>query len=127
MFHGVSLNRIEFTDDIILVNTVWRGTTRSGIGALKVPFSVKMNKMPLVNPRFTESQIGSRLSQNNLFDAFTSNPSYVEVFVKFDPRLTFGALKTLIFIRTSKRVGTSTIVKIIKFPFEQLFMGQNQS
>ena len=28
--------------------------TRSGIGALKVPFSTKMTKMPLVNPRLTK-------------------------------------------------------------------------
>ena len=68
-------------------NLDWRGTTRSGIGALKVPFLVKFTKMPLVNPGLTDSQIGSKLSQNNLFHALTSNLSYAKIVVKFDQKL----------------------------------------
>ena len=30
----------------------WRGAAHSNTGAPKVPFSAKMTKMPLVNPRF---------------------------------------------------------------------------
>ena len=61
-----------------------RGTIRLGIGALKVPFSAKMTKMPLVNPRLAKSQTKSKSSQNNIFHGFTSNLSYSETFVNFD-------------------------------------------
>ena len=62
----------------------WRDTTRSGIRALKMPFQVKLNKMPLVNPGLTESQTRSKSSRNNIFHAFTSNSSHSEIFVNFD-------------------------------------------
>ena len=42
---------------------------------------------------------------------------FSSILTKFDLRLTLGALETLILTWLSKRVGTSAIVKIIKFPF----------
>ena len=109
----------------------WCGTTRLGIRALKVLFSAKM---PLVNLELTKSQTRSKSSQNNIFHGFTSNPSYSETFVNFDRvwlSLTCGWLsvgpKTLILIRSSEWVETSAIAEIIKFPFQQIFMGQNWS
>ena len=62
----------------------WRGTTRSGIGALKVPFQVKLTKMPLFNPKLTRSQSWSKSSQNNIFHVSTSNLSYLMIFVNLD-------------------------------------------
>ena len=61
-----------------------RGTTHSSIGALKVPFMVKLTKMPLVNSGLTKSQSWLKSSQNNTFHVSTSNLSYLEIFVKFD-------------------------------------------
>ena len=57
------------------------GTTRLDIGALEVPFWVKLTKMPLVNPK---SQSWSKSSQNNIFHVSTKNLSYSMIFVKFD-------------------------------------------
>ena len=37
------------------------------------------------------------------------------------------AIKTIILIRLSEQVGPSFIEKIIEFPFQRLFMGQNRS
>ena len=37
------------------------------------------------------------------------------------------ALETLILIRPIERVETNAIVKIIKFSFQRLLMGKNQS
>ena len=62
----------------------WHGATRSGIGALEVPFHIKLTKMPLVNPRLTESQRQSKSFKNHIFHASTSNPSHLEIFVNFD-------------------------------------------
>ena len=69
------------------------GTIHSGIEALKVPFQVKLTKIPLVNPRLTKSQIGSKSSKNNIFHTSISNPSYSVIFINFDPRLTFEGTK----------------------------------
>ena len=87
----------------------WRGTTRSGIGALEVPFQVKLTKIPMINPRLTESHSQSKSSQNNIFHVSTLNPSYSEIFVNFNQvwsSLTrgwlLGAPETLFFIRPSK-------------------------
>ena len=44
-----------------------RGATRSGIGALEVPFRVKLTKMPLVNPKLTKSQSWSKSSYGGPF------------------------------------------------------------
>ena len=60
------------------------GTTHSGIGALKVPFMVRVTKMPMVNPGLAKSQSWLKSSQNNTFHVSTSNFSYLEIFVKFD-------------------------------------------
>ena len=84
-----------------------------GIGALKVPFLVKLTKMPLVNLGLTKIQTRSESSQNDIFHAFTSNPSYSKIFVKFDLMLTLGGTKTLILIQLSERVEANAIVKII--------------
>ena len=62
----------------------WRGATRSDTGALKVPLSAKMTKMPLVNLGLTEDQTRSKFSQNNTFHSFISNSSFSEIFGNFD-------------------------------------------
>ena len=62
----------------------WRGITRSGIGALRVPFLVKLTKIPLVNPGLTKSQSWSKSPQNDIFHISTSNPSNLVIFVNFD-------------------------------------------
>ena len=62
----------------------WRGITRSNTRALKVLLSAKITKMPLVNPRLTESQTKSKSSQNNFFHGFISNPIFLETFGNFD-------------------------------------------
>ena len=62
----------------------WRGITRSGIGALKVPFQVKLTKMPQVNLGLTKSQSWSKSSQNKNFHVSTSNSSYLVIFINFD-------------------------------------------
>ena len=74
------------------------------IKALKVHFLVKLPKMPLVNPKLTETQMRPKSSQNNIFHAFTLNPSHSKIFVNFGqrwPSLTLSwplrAPKTLIF------------------------------
>ena len=112
----------------------WHSATRSNTRAPKVHFSTKMTKMPPINLGLTKGQIRLKSSQNNIFHGFTSNPSFSEIFGKFDqvwlsltrswPRM---ALKTLILIQQSKRVGTNVIAKIIKFSFQRLFMGWNWS
>ena len=50
----------------------------------KYLFSTKMTKMPLVNLRLTEGKTRSKLSQNNTFHSFTSNPSFSDIFGKLD-------------------------------------------
>ena len=35
----------------------------------------------------------SKLSQNNVFHSFTGNPSFSEIFNKFDPKSISGGLK----------------------------------
>ena len=62
----------------------WCGTTHLDIGALEVPFRVKLTKMPLVNTRLTKSQSRSKSFQNNIFHVSTTNLSYSMIFVKFD-------------------------------------------
>ena len=83
--------------------------------------------MPLVNPRLTKGQTRSKSSQNNIFHGFISNLKSSKIFSNFDQVwLEFNsrwALETLIFIWSSKQVETNAIVKIIKFPFQWLFMG----
>ena len=66
----------------------WCGATHSDTGAIKVPLSAKMTKMSLVNLVLTKSQTRSKSSQNNIFHGFTSNPSFSEIFSKFDLDLT---------------------------------------
>ena len=69
----------------------WRGATYSDTGALKVPLSAKMTKTPPVSPGLTESWTMSKFSQNNIFNGFISNLSFLEIFGKFDqvdPELT---------------------------------------
>ena len=60
------------------------GTTRSDTGAAKLPFLAKMTKMPSVNLGLIESQKRSKPSQNNIFNSFTSNLSFSEIFGNFD-------------------------------------------
>ena len=62
----------------------WCGMTHSNIGAFTVPFSVKMTKVPLVNPKLTEGQTRSKSSQNNIFHGFISNLSSTKIFSNFD-------------------------------------------
>ena len=62
----------------------WHGVTRLDTGAPKVPFLAKMTKMPLVNPRLTESQTKSKSPQNITFHSFTSNLSFWDIFGNFD-------------------------------------------
>ena len=50
----------------------WRGVTHLGIGALKVPFQVKLTKMPLVIPKKKKIRVS------------TSNLSLLVIFVNFD-------------------------------------------
>ena len=50
----------------------------------KVPSSTKITKMPLVNPRFDRRSTRSKLSQNNTFHSFTSNPSFSQIFGHFN-------------------------------------------
>ena len=90
----------------------------------KCLFSVKMTKMPLVNPTLTKSQMMSKSSQNNIFMVlhqtwatrrlFSSLTEVDQVWPKVDPR---QAIETLILIWQSEWVETNTIVKIIKFSF----------
>ena len=62
----------------------WCGKSHSGIRPFKVPFPVELTKIPLVNLKLTKSQIVPKFSQNNIFHAFTSNLSHLEIFVNFD-------------------------------------------
>ena len=62
----------------------WHGLTHSSVKALKVPFQVKMTKMPLVNLGLTEGQNWSKPHQNNIFHVFTSNLRLSKIFVYFD-------------------------------------------
>ena len=109
----------------------WRGATRLDTGAPKVPFSAKMTKLPLVNPKLIEIQTKLKSPQNSTFHSFTSNLSFSERFGKFDqvwPEVdSRRAPKTLILIRSSKLIETKAIAKIIKFLVPRLFTGQNQS
>ena len=57
----------------------WCEATHSGIGAIKVPFQVKLTKIPLVNLGLIESQSWSKSSQNNIFYVSTSNQFWPEV------------------------------------------------
>ena len=113
------------------------GATRLGIGALKVPYQVKLTKMPLVNPKLTESWSRSKSSQNNIFHVSTSCLTWgltmflLSDFCQLWPSLTrgwlLGAPETLIVIWLSKWVRTIAITKMIKFPFQRLFMCWNWS
>ena len=60
------------------------GATRLAVGALEMPFLVKLTKMPLANHWLTESQMRSKSSRNDIFHAFTSKSSHLEIFVNFD-------------------------------------------
>ena len=97
----------------------WCGATYSNTGELKVTFSTKMTKMPLVNPSLTKSQTKSKFPLKNTFHSFISNPSFLEIFGNFDQVWlevdSQRALETLILIWLSKRVETNVIVKITKF------------
>ena len=109
----------------------WHGATHSDIREPKVPFSAKMTKMPLVNPKLTKGQTRSKSSQNKIFHGFISNPSSSKIFGNFDqvwPGVdSRWAPKTLILIWLLEQVKTNAIAKIIKFSFQRLFMGQNRS
>ena len=94
----------------------WCGATCLGIGALKVPFQVKLTKMPLANPRLTGSQSWSKSFQNNIFHVSTTNLSYSMIFVNFDQVWTevdSRGSKTPNFDLTLEQVGISIIAKII--------------
>ena len=76
------------------------GATCSGIRALRVPFQVKLTKIPQVNPGLTESQSQSKSSQNKIFHVSTSNPELLSDFCQFracltkvDSMLTFKGIK----------------------------------
>ena len=109
----------------------WRGATRSGIKALKVPFLVKMSKKPLVDLGLSKSLTMSKSSQNNIFHSFISNPSYSETFINFNQVWlevdSWWVSETLILIWPLEWVETNSITMIIKFSFQRLFMGQNGS
>ena len=109
----------------------WRGTAHSNTGAHKVHFLAKMTKTPLVNPGLTESQKKSKSPQNITFHSFTSNPSSSDIFTNFDqiwPGVySWWALETIILIWPLEQIETNAIAKIIKFSFQRLFIGWNQS
>ena len=109
----------------------WHGTTRSNTGALKVALLAKMIKTPLVSPRLAESQTRSKSPQNFTFHNFTSNLSFLKIFGNFDqvwPEVnSWWAPKTIILIWLLEWVEPNTIERIIKFSFQQLFMGRNRS
>ena len=104
-----------------------RGATHSGIRAIEVPFLVKLTKMPMVSPRLTESKSWLKSSQTKFF--MFIHQTWATWW--FSSSLTRGwlsrALETLILMWLSEHVGTNAITKIIKFPFQWLFMSQNQS
>ena len=106
----------------------WCGVTRSDTKAPKVPFSSKMTKMPLVNPRLINSQTKSKSPQNSTFHSFTSNPRFLEIFGDFWqvwPEV--DSQRAPNFVRPSKWVETNVILKIIKFSVQRLFISQNWS
>ena len=61
-----------------------RDAARSDTRAPKVPFSAKMTKMPLVNPRFDQKSNEVKALTKQHFLWFTSNPSFLEIFNNFD-------------------------------------------
>ena len=83
--------------------------------------------MPLVNLGFIESQTKSKSPQNSTFNIFTSNLRFSEIFGNCDQVDSQQAPKTLILIRSSERVETNVLAKIIKYLVQQLFMDQNWS
>ena len=99
------------------------GTIHSGIEALKVPFQVKLTKIPLVNPRLIESQIGSKSSKNNIFHTSISNPSYSVIFVNFDPRLTFKGTKNPNYDSTTRTGQNQCHCEDYQIPFPTTIHG----
>ena len=107
----------------------WHCATRLGIGALKLPFQVKLTKMPLVNPGLTKRQIWVKITPKQHFSFIYIKHELLNDIHQLWPTLTQSWLsrapKTLISIRPSEWVGTNIITKIIKFPFQWLFIGLN--
>ena len=107
----------------------WYGTTRSNFGAPKVPFSAKLTKMSLVNPRLTKGQTMSKFSQNNIFLWFYIKHKLLRDYWQLWPSLTRSWLsmgpKNFDFDPFIKWVETNAIANIIKFSFQQPFMGRN--
>ena len=61
-----------------------RGTAQSDTRAPKVPFSAKMTKMPLFNPRFDRRSNEVKALTKKHFSWFTSNPRFTKIFNNFD-------------------------------------------
>ena len=57
-----------------------RDATRLGIGAPKVPFSAKMTKMPLVNPRFKQRPKEVQTLAKQYFSKFYIKPKILRDF-----------------------------------------------
>ena len=99
-----------------------RGVAYSNTGAPKVPFSAKMTKMPLVNPRFDRrSNEVKALKKQHFFLWFYIKPELLGEFLQLWLSLTrsrsWVGPKTLIFIQMSEQVETNAIANIIKFSF----------
>ena len=105
----------------------WCGATRSGIGAPEVPFSGQIDKNALGQPWVDKSQNWVKVIQKQYLSCFYIKPELLSDFRQLWLSLTWGwllkGIEILILIQPSKRFGTSAIAKIIKFPFQQLFMG----
>ena len=74
-----------------------------------------------------QSQNWVKVIQKQYLSCFYIKPELLSDFRQLWLSLTWGwllkGIEVLILIQPSKRFGTSAIAKIIKFPFQQLFMG----
>ena len=69
----------------------WHGATHSGIGALEVPFLVKLTKMPLINLKLTEVKVGQNYPKTKFIMFLHQTQAtrwFLSSLTKFYPRLT---------------------------------------
>ena len=66
----------------------WHDATCSGTRVPEVPFQVKFTKMPLVNPRLTESQSWVKIIPKQQFSCFYIKPELLGDFCQLWPTLT---------------------------------------
>ena len=79
-----TLENPKISFSLLAVTRTWHGVTHLDTRALKVPFTAKITKMPLVSPRLTKGQTRSKSPQNNIFEGFISNLSSSKIFTNFD-------------------------------------------